>query len=261
MATQLATATPADIAQIEKPWNKLTQAEQRILIAQAKQERILQKQAEAIGSLVRNITLFEGKKGRGKTLAAVAMAYQMREFFEIPTTVVGSSMDLTDKYGPYNFLDEREFIDNLDRITKISKGTEDAEVGDAIEQVMEKMGISIHNSLLVFDEAYKFFDARTPSDKLVRVFGYFVAQSRHYKCSLFLISPNRDMIDKRVRRQIDWFARCFTNKRTNVTTVRLTGGVESWKLRVNGPTYWDMYDTHAILGFRAKHLNITSEQQ
>jgi hypothetical protein len=256
--TDLVTATPE---QIEKPWNKLTQAEQRVLIAQAKQERILQKQAEAIGSLVRNITLFEGKKGRGKTLAAVAMAYQMREFFDIPTTVIGSSMDLTDKYGAYTFLDEREFIDNLDKVTKISKGTAEQEVGDAIETVMDNMGISIHNSLLIFDEAYKFFDARTPSDKLVRVFGYFVAQSRHYKCSLFLISPNRDMIDKRVRRQIDWFARCFTNKRTNITTVRLTGGVESWKLRVNGPTYWDMYDTHAILGFRAKHLNITTEQQ
>ena len=247
------------IADLSKPFNKMTADEKRMAIAQVKQEKLLQKQAEAIGSLVRQITLFEGKKGRGKTLAAVAIAYQMREFFDIPTVVIGSSMDLTPAYGPYTFLDEREFIDNLDRMTKISKGTNDQEVGDAVEIVMEKMGIQIHDSLLVFDEAYKFFDARTPSDKLVRVFGYFVAQSRHYKSSIFLISPNRDMMDKRVRRQIDWFGRCFTNKRTNVTTVRLTGGVESWKLRVNGPTYWDMYDTHAILGFRSKHLQIATE--
>jgi len=247
------------IADLSKPFNKMTADEKRMAIAQVKQEKLLQKQAEAIGSLVRQITLFEGKKGRGKTLAAVAIAYQMREFFDIPTVVIGSSMDLTPAYGPYTFLDEREFIDNLDRMTKISKGTNDQEVGDAVEVVMEKMGIQIHDSLLVFDEAYKFFDARTPSDKLVRVFGYFVAQSRHYKSSIFLISPNRDMMDKRVRRQIDWFGRCFTNKRTNVTTVRLTGGVESWKLRVNGPTYWDMYDTHAILGFRSKHLQIATE--
>ena len=156
-------------------------------------------------------------------------------------------------------MDEREFIDNLDRLTKVSKNTDDGQVGDAIEEVMKNMGISIQNALLVFDEAYKFFDARTPSDKLVRVFGYFVAQSRHYKSSLFLISPNRDMIDKRVRRQIDWFGRCFTNQRTKVTTVRLTGGVESVRMRINGPSYWDMYDTHAILGFRAKHLNIAQE--
>jgi len=244
---------------LSKPFNKMTANEKRAAIAQVKQEKLLQKQAEAIGSLVRQITLFEGKKGRGKTLAAIAIAYQMREFFEIPTVIIGSSMDLTPSYGPYTFLDEREFIDNLDRLTKISKGTAEQEVGDAIETVMDNMGIQIHDSLLVFDEAYKFFDARTPSDKLVRVFGYFVAQSRHYKASIFLISPNRDMLDKRVRRQIDWFGRCFTNKRTNVTTVRLTGGVESWKLRVNGPTYWDMYDTHAILGFRAKHLQIQTE--
>ena len=85
--------------------------EKRMAIAQAKQEKLLQKQADAIGSLVRQITLFEGKKGRGKTLAAVAMAYQMREFFDIPTVVIGSSMDLTPAYGPHTFLDEREFID------------------------------------------------------------------------------------------------------------------------------------------------------
>ena len=136
-----------DVATIEQPKKRLTAAEKAAAIAQLKQERILQKQAEAIGSLVRNITLFEGKKGRGKTLAAVAMAYQMREFFDIPTVVIGSSMDLTDAYGPYVFLDEREFIDNLDRMTKISKGTADQEVGDAIEQVMDNMGISIHNAL------------------------------------------------------------------------------------------------------------------
>ena len=59
---------------------RLTAAEKAEAIAQLKHERILQRQAEAIGSLVRQITLFEGKKGRGKTLAAVAMAYQMREF-------------------------------------------------------------------------------------------------------------------------------------------------------------------------------------
>ena len=42
-------------------------------------------------------------------------------------------------------------------------------------------------------------------------------------------------------------------------THTIANRVESWKLRVNGPTYWDMYDTHAILGYRAKHLNISTE--
>ena len=67
------------VADLSKPFNKMTADEKRMAIAQVKQEKLLQKQAEAIGSLVRQITLFEGKKGRGKTLAAVAMAYQMRE--------------------------------------------------------------------------------------------------------------------------------------------------------------------------------------
>ncbi len=233
----------------------LTKAQQRLF--DVRQERILAKQIEAVGSLVGSITLLEGKKGRGKTLSAVALAYQMKEFFGIPVVAVGSNMDLQrDKFGDFTFLDEKEFIRNLDDVTKISKGTADDIVGDAIEKVMSHMGISILNSLIIFDEAYKFFDSRTPSDKLVRVFGYFVAQSRHYKSTIFLLTPNRDMIDKRVRRQVDFFGRCFTNRKTGITLVRIRGGVDSWKLRIWGPNYYSMYDSWNILGFRSKHLQI-----
>ena len=219
-----------------------------------KELKVLLKQIESLGSLVRNITLLEGKKGRGKSLAAIALANKMRKFFGIPTVTIGSNMDLQDTFGPYVYLNEKDFINNLEGITKISKATEEGELGDAIETVMSHMGVSVTNALLIFDEAYKFFDCRTPSDKLVRVFGYFVAQSRHYKSSIMLLSPNRDMIDKRVRRQVDFFGRCFTNHKTHITTVRLRGGADSWRMRIYGPKYWDMYDTHALLGFRTKHL-------
>jgi SpoVK/Ycf46/Vps4 family AAA+-type ATPase len=244
--------TTTDLSLLENPEVKLTKKEREEL---QRQYYLMQKQAGAIGQLVRQITLFEGKKGRGKTLAAVAVAYQMKEFFDMPVTIVGSSMDLVkETFGDYEFLDERDFINELDKMTKITKQTEDSEIGDAVEVLLERMGIKITNSLLVFDEAYKFFDSRSPSDKLVKVFGYFVAQSRHYKSTIILVSPNRDMIDKRVRRQIDWVGRCYTNHKNHVTTVRLTGGVESFRLKIFGPNYWDMYNTHSLLGFRAKHL-------
>jgi len=221
-----------------------------------REQRILYKQAEALGSLIRNITFFEGKKGRGKSLACLAMAYQMREFYSIKPVVIGTSMDMTEAFGPYTYLDEREFIANLDAITKISKNSNDTIVGNAVEKALDTMGISILNSLLIFDEAYKLFDARTPSDKLVRVFGYFIAQSRHYKCTIFMTSPNRDMLDKRIRRQIDYFGRCFTNKKSHITSVRIRGGADSWKMRIFGPNYYPMYNSWNILGFRPSSLKI-----
>jgi len=219
--------------------------------------RIRYKQAEVLGNLQRSVTLLEGKKGRGKTIAGVAVAYQLKELFGIPTVVVGTSMDLVRKtYGDFTFLDEKEFINHLDKLTTVTKNTDEDTVRDAIEETLLTMGVSVTNSCMVFDEAYKFFDSRTPSDKLVRVFGYFIAQSRHYKCTVMLLCPFRDMIDKRVRRQVDYYGRCFTSNKTKITTVRLSGGMDSWKLKIFGPNYWDMYDTHALVGFRAKHLLI-----
>ncbi len=217
--------------------------------------KIRYRQAEVLGNLQRSVTLLEGKKGRGKTLAGVAIAYQLKELFGIPTVVVGTSMDLVRKqYGDFQFLDEKEFINHLDKLTTVTKNTDEDTVKGAIEETLLAMGVSVTNACMVFDEAYKFFDSRTPSDKLVRVFGYFIAQSRHYKCTVILLCPFRDMIDKRVRRQVDYYGRCFTSSKTKITTVRLSGGMDSWKLKIFGPNYWEMYDTHALVGFRAKHL-------
>lgn len=225
-----------------------------------REQRLLQKQAEVIGTMVRSITLFEGKKGRGKTLAAVAVGHSMGKIFDIPTVVVGTRMDLKrEYYGRYTFVDEKEFINQLDSISKVSKNTPDEIVGDLIERTLKQMGVVIREAVLIFDESYKLFDSRSPSDKLVKVFGYFVAQSRHYRSTIIMTSPHRDMIDKRVRRQIDWFGRCSTNRRTNVTRVRLTGGVEAQKLVIYGPNYWPMYETENLVGFRAKSLQIGGE--
>lgn len=221
--------------------------------------KIRYKQAEALEPLIRSVTLLEGKKGRGKTLAAVAIAKMLKEMYGIHTVCIGSSLDLNRQtFGDFTFLDEKEFIQDLEKITQVSKHTDDEIIGNAIDSLLKAKGIVVTNAVLIFDEAYKLFDARTPSDKLVRVFGYFIAQSRHYKCTIMLLCPFRDMIDKRVRRQMDYYGRCFTNKRTGLTTVRITGGLDSWKFKIYGPTYWDMYDTHAMVGFRAKHLQIGS---
>ena len=211
-----------------------------------------------IQPLLRQRTLHEGVAGSGKSLAGVALMKMIKELCGMNIVVIGSKMDLNKNFGDYTFLDEKEFVENLGTISEVGKNTSDQELGNAVDILLQQEGVSIMNSCLVFDEAYKLFDARTPSDKLVRVFGYFIAQSRHYKTTIILMSPDRKDLDRRIRRQINWFGQCTT--RNEKTTVVLRDGRESYLLKIHGPNYWGMYDTHALVGFRAKHLSFKEEQ-
>jgi len=228
---------------------------------------------QLLSRLLNCVSLIEGKKGKGKTLSAVAIGYNMREEFGRPVVVVASKMGLSESFGDYTFLDERSFINELDKVAKISKETPEDVVADAVQSALESLGVSIVNSIIIFDEAYKLFDSRTPSDKLVRVFGYFVAQSRHYNITILLLTPDRGMVDRRVRRQVDWFGRCTTTCRSipdpetnepvcirprcpHRTVLRFRGGAERFRLHFFGPNYWHMFQTYALVGFRQSHLRI-----
>jgi len=251
----------------------MTKQEKFEMMAWARQQRNLGKLKQLLSYLLNSIVFLEGKKGKGKTLAATAIIHQLRELFGKPVVVIGTKMGLNANFGPFVFLDEKQFINELDKISTISKNSPDSEVENAVHTALQNLGVDIMNATLVFDEAYKLFDARTPSDKLVRVFGYFVAQSRHYNITIILIAPNRDMIDKRVRRQIDWFGRvsttckslpnpetgrpmCVRPRCPHRTTVRFVGGIDKFKFTIYGPNYWDKYDTWAVVGFRSSHLKI-----
>ncbi|KKN33908.1 hypothetical protein LCGC14_0799010 [marine sediment metagenome] len=247
--------------------------EKQARLRRLREERNRLKLQQLLAHFWNQIVFLEGKKGKGKTLAAVAIVKQLRDLFGKHVVCIGSRLGLTEAFGEHTFLDERRFIEELDKIRLISKDTDDAQVQTAVEGALASLGIDIMDATLVFDEAYKLFDARTPSDKLVRVFGYFMAQSRHYNITIVLVAPNRDMIDKRVRRQIDWFGRCSTTCRSvpnpetakpmcvkrgcpHRTTVRFIGGAERFKLTIYGPTYWDLFDTWTRVGFRESHLRI-----
>ncbi len=249
----------------------LTQKEKSDLYIQFKEDQNEIRLRQLISNLLNQVILLEGKKGKGKTIAGVGIIQALRDLFGRPVVIIGSKMGLTEEFGDFTYLDERKFIDELDKIASLSKSSSEDEVSSTVETALENLGINIMNATLVFDEAYKLFDARTPSDKLVRVFGYFVAQSRHYGITIILMSPNRDMIDKRVRRQIDWFGRCTTTCKTvpnpetaapecvrfrcpHRTRVRFIGGIDRFKLNLYGPNYWPLFDTWAKIGFRESHL-------
>jgi len=218
-----------------------------------------QKEEDALARLVETATLLEGKKGRGKTLSATAILYQLRERFNRHVITVGSKMGLKEEFGSFEALTEAQFRDALEKVQDV---VDEEEAAEAVVKALRAKGVDLLYSSLAFDESYKLFDCRTPSDKTTRLFGYFMAQQRHYHCTTLLLTPNRDMIDKRVRQQLDWQGRCFHNKWTHKCTVRLVGGLDTTTFTLSGIDdtyhipYYDMYDTHVLVGFRRKHLDI-----
>jgi len=210
---------------------------------------------ELLTRLLETCALLTGKKGRGKTLSAIAIAWQLRELFGRHVVTVGSKAGLKPSFGPFTYLDEKMFLGELEKLTEVTR-VSDNELSAAIDNVLRSMGISVIGSTMLFDEAYKLFDCRTPSDKVVRVFGHFISQQRHYHITTLLLTPHEDMLDKRIRRQVDWHGKCYHNKFTDMCTVRFTGGLESWKLKIDGLNYYHLYDSWVVLGFRRKHLEI-----
>lgn len=243
--------TPPELEELSKR-DLRRLVEMKVMIAESKEE-------DALARLVETSILLEGKKGRGKTLSAVAMCYQLRERFNRHVIAVGSKMGLRPEFGEFENLSETQFRSALEKIQDVV----DEEAGaEAVVSALRAKGVDLMYSTLVFDESYKLFDCRTPADKTARLFGYFMAQQRHYHCTTLLLTPNRDMLDKRVRQQLDWQGRCFHNKWTHRCTVRLVGGLETMTFMLSGDDgtyhipYYEMYDTYALVGFRRKHLEI-----
>jgi hypothetical protein len=99
-------------------------------------------------------------------------------------------------------------------------------------------------------------------DKLVQLTGFFVAQQRHYHVTTIFTSPVREMIDKRVRVQLDWQGRVYHNKYTHIARCRLVSGIDVVTYEVDGASdaehvpFYDMYDSWGMLGFRRTQLAI-----
>ena len=220
------------------------------------------REEDALARLLETAILYEGKKGRGKTLTAVGQSYQLRERFGRHVVAVGSKMGLKPEFGEHQDMSEREFKNALDTISEISEDEEAEKKGaEEVHKALLSRGVDLLYSTLVFDEAYKLFDA-SHRDKICRLFGYFVAQSRHYHCTIILCTPNRKMVDQRVTQQIDWWGRVFHNKWTDKCEVILTAGLETMTFSIDGVDdiyhlpYYEMYDSWTLLGFRKAHLSI-----
>ena len=219
-------------------------------------------QEDVVGRLLETSIDIIGKKGRGKTLTGVAIAYQLRERFGRNVICVGSKMGLNENFGPFQFMGEMDFRAEME---KISIAADEEENAEQVAKMFDKYGISILYSTIIFDEAYKLFEARRSMDKMVQLMGYFMAQQRHYHCTTILMAPDEDLIDKRIIRQVDWKGRTFHNKYTDMCRARFVQGLEVLTLDIDGlddtlhPGYYYMYDSWAMLGYRKQSLQIKSE--
>lgn len=218
-----------------------------------------EKKEVTLAKMIEQTTLIEGKKRRGKTLSAIGITWEMRERFNRPVVAVGSKMGLNENFGPFIYMPESDFRNEMEKITIAANEEENAA---KVAGAFDKYGIKILYSIMVFDEAYKLFDNRRSSDKLIQLFGYFVAQSAHYHVTIILLSPTREMIDKRVRLQLDWQGRVYHNKYTHTARVRLVQGIDVITYDIDGASdaehipFYDMYDSWNLLGFRKATLDI-----
>lgn len=213
------------------------------------------KEAIFFSDFVEAITVVEGRKGTGKTLFAVALAWKLREIFNRQVIL---DFKAKKAFGAYTFLDEGKFIGEMEKFTKLARSTPQEEVDTAAEWSLRKQGIDLTEKTIVLDEAYRYFEARRPSDKFILAFGYFIAQSRHYKNSIILLAPRKRYIDYRVRDQVDISVKVAFNEYTGVVFARCldqrTGEVR--RLKVYGPNYWDMYDSWSPVALRKKVLDM-----
>jgi len=209
--------------------------------------------------LLETAILIEGKKRRGKTLSAVGISWELRERFGRPIIAVGSKMGLNESFGPFMYMPEGDFRSEMEKINVASYEEENA---DRVASMFEKYGVSIINSIVLFDESYKLFNARTPMDKLTQLTGFFVAQQSHYHVTSLFTSPTREMLDRRIRIQLDWQGRVYHNKYTNTARVRLVSGIDVITYDVDGASdtqhvpFYEMYDSWNLLGFRKTSLAI-----
>lgn len=177
----------------------------------------LSMEEELLVQFVEKFTAVWGRKGTGKTMISVSICHGLKENFGIKTV---SDVELTEKFGDYTYINIDRFIDQIRFINELTKGQSETIAKNALTKqisngMVDSNGVSLMSSIegaaLILDEAYNYLDARESQSRLVKLVGHWISQMRHYRVSLFLITPHLDMIDKRARRQIDISGECYTD--------------------------------------------------
>lgn len=230
--------------------------------------------------LLYKVMFLEGSKGKGKSVSHTAISYNLRELFGKSVLVVGTSLGLDrNKYGEFRYVQAEQFIEELKSFSELA-GIEASKSHSAVaatdlseDKVKRKlMSMGLVNSVLVMDEAQQIFDA-SHRDKLSRAFGYFLSAVRHYKDTVLISAPERQMIDRRIKRQVDYYVAVGNDCRTQfdedgnphcirpgcmhiVTNTYFNPREAPWRQKWLAPVYWEMYDSWSTIAFRDSAMSV-----
>ena len=232
--------------------------------------KTLERHAATLYPHLNCVTMFVGAMGRGKTLSTVMMAHWMQQLFLIhgprgyqQRTVVsiGTSVGLNkDSFGPIRHISVKEFIEQLQLMSAIAQeiieqGIDDEEdIAHYLQFAVTSRGLLLYKAILICDEFHKLTNARKPTDRLNMAMLEFIAQLRHYDCTMIVQTPNPRNVDRQVRDQVRWVCKPDMDKVTSECRLVFRGpeGIHKWSFK--GKLYFDMYNTKQFTGFNSKAL-------
>jgi len=226
-------------------------------------DKVMDQRIQLLHYLRNCVTLFHGQMGTGKSTNAVAISHWMRDLFELPVIQVGTSLGLKPAYGPFSYMPEKAFIEQLILMSHISEEITQNNIQDTetyLEWCRKTRGLTLYRSILLVDEMQKLCNSRTPHNRLNLAMLNFVAQMRHYHCTMIAMAPSPMNVDGRIREQIRWLCKPDFDPATKWYTNRLRGPQGGVRLRIYAPDYYDMFDSWAFTGFNIKGLEKVLEK-
>lgn len=171
------------------------------------------------------IVLYRGSRGRGKTLTMVkdSLKYQ-KEGWKIYTNLEGT---------PHQQIDS-EFILTLS--------------GDSM----------LKDSVLLIDEIELFFDSRQWKNSQAISFSKFLQQIRKRNIVILCTAQFTNLIDIRLRQQIDWVVTCDYDKANNICSgvyIDLTSfesnpyNPNSFKIKYYAVPIFKFYNTEQLISY------------
>ena len=226
------------------------------------------KEEQVFLSFARGVTFIEGSGGRGKTLSAVSICYNLKKLFGMGTI---SSFHLEKAFGDYQYMGTDDLVQSLKVASAVYKAQDLddetvsqklilAALNDASKNKQNKI-LDLKNKCILLDEAYLFMDSRSPHDKIVKLFGFFISMIRHYESAVIICAPRIDMIDKRVRWQVSRIAQCRPDfSDPNNKYIKFLANdipmMRKIKLKISVNKYGAMYDDKAKIPLRTIQLKM-----
>ena len=195
----------------------------------------------------------QGKVGVGKSGWTTVHTLYGREWFDLP--VIAYGFNLPEAFGPHLRIFHDEFMDELEATTQITekRGEKSLQWTDGGKTLSKFYGAQV-----VVEEAHKLL-SKGHNTRISLFFKDFIAEWRHYRAGIFLVTHDLDMLDpKKVGKFITHWVDVSVNETeedtSDIKIYNATSG--EWKpiIELHRKTYYHLWDTNAPIAIRS---NIT----